>query len=513
MAGLPSTKVGLVIGLLGTVAGAGFGICPQLFRPRVAPPREPLAVRLDASGPYVILVTKRASKDYGRALERAKALHPKAQQVEIDPDDLAPVEVKLKQLQPRYALVFLEPDELDVNFAWRWLETATRLDDDPFVDVRTGFMTGLTPEAVDAFVARTASAVEGRLRPPGALVDDLGPPEVGNQSYFNTVAGSEFIPAFGARFSLRSIFHGKGSFHDDRLDSLDMAGFVHFGGHGHPDRIDDGLTASQVVGLKLAPCVVFNGACYTGVTGRWYDQARPKVVEKVVPPEESFCLRMLGRDVLAYLAAVHPDHGMPVYQELEYLASRGGSLGDVIKSTYDGIVLGAGGKLPAFERFTGGMNPPRWQPADVMLKGTAARVLFADPALVPCDAFAGSPFRVAAEEKGDELRVTATLADPSLKATFTDTYFNDLNPQAPYNDRAWVSVDLPPEWTAVGKVEVAAVKAGSRTLPHRLVGHAVETDQGKRRLHVQVDVPATGFLQSAFRVAGATVELVAHRQR
>ena len=38
-----------------------------------------------------------------------------------------------------YALVFIEPDELDVNFAWSWLKIACGLDDDPFVDVRTGF--------------------------------------------------------------------------------------------------------------------------------------------------------------------------------------------------------------------------------------------------------------------------------------------------------------------------------------------------------------------------------------
>jgi hypothetical protein len=468
---------------------------------------------LDPSGPYVILATKRASRDYARAIERAKALHPRADQAEFDPGDLAEVEAKLRHLQPRYALVFIEPDELDVNFAWRWLETTGRLDDDPFVDVRTGFVTGRTPEAVDAFVARTAAVAEGRLRPPGALVDDLGPPEVGNHKYFNTVRGSEFVPELGARLSLRSVVHGKGCFTDERLDSLEGAGLVHFGGHGHPDRIDDGLNASQVPRLKLAPCVVFNGACYTGVTRRWYDQTGAEVAEKVVDLDESFCLKMLGRDVIAYLAAVHPDHGMPVYQEMEYLAYRGGPLGDVIKSTYDGVVLGAGGRMPEFERLKGGMEPPKWRPADVMLKGTAARVLFGDPALVPCDGFAAAPFTTVVEEKGDELRVTATLANPALKSSFTDTYFNDLNPQAPFNDRALVVVDLPTDWVAISGVEAVAVKAGRRTLPHRLVGHAVEIDQGRRRLLVQVDVPATGFQQSAFRVAGATVEMVVRRRR
>ncbi len=425
------SRLGLTGGLLGAFVGIGAGVLPQFFAGRMAPPKAPLAVRLDQAGPYIILATKRAATDYGKAIEAAKQLHPRAARLDFDPGALDEVGARLRKIQPRYALVFIKPDELDVNFAWRWLETTSRLDDDPFVDVRTGFITGASPEAAAALTARTADAVGGRLGLPGALVDDLGPPgpELKDQRYFNTFGGSDVIPALGARLSLRSLAHGIGCFTDDKLDSLKEAGVVHFGGHGHPDRIDDGLTSAQVPGLKLAPCVVFNGACYTGVTARWFDTTGPAVLESGVAPRASFCLRMLAKDVVAYLAAVHPDHGMPVYQEMEHLAYRGGPLGDVIKGTYDGVVLGAGGKRPEFERLEGGMNSPRWTAADMMLKGTAARVLFGDPALVLCDAFAPAPFRNAVEENGDELRVTATVANPGLKCTFTDTYHNDLNTQ------------------------------------------------------------------------------------
>jgi hypothetical protein len=148
-----------------------------------------------------------------------------------------------------------------------------------------------------------------------------------------------------------------------------------------------------------------------------------------------------------------------------------------------------------------------------MLKGTAARLLFGDPALVLGDAFVPAPFKTTVEEKDDELRVTATVANPGLKSTFTDTYHNDLNPQAPFNDRALLVIDLPSDWPAVGPVDVVGVKIGQQALPHRLVGHAVESDQGVRRLHMQVDVPATGFQSSAFRIFGATVEIVARRPK
>jgi hypothetical protein len=504
-------RIGVIIGLLAAAAGIAIGVCAQFVAQRQAAPKEPLAVRLDSSGPYTILATRRGSRDYARAIERAKALHPAAVSSEFDPTDLGEVEATLRRQKPRYALVFIEPDELDVNFAWSWLKMACRLDDDPFVDVRTGFVTGVTPAAVDAFVVRIADAAQGRLRLPGALVDDLGPPEMGDQTYFNMVPRSDMLPALGARVSPRSIFHGKGSFTDSQLGSLDGAGLVHFGGHGHPDRIDDGLAASQLGKLKLAPCIVFNGACFTGVTGRWYDQIGTEVAEKMVAADESFCLKMLFGNAVAYLAALHPDHGMPVYQEMEYLSYRGGSLGDVIKHTYDGIVVAAGGKMPDFEQLKQGMPRPQWRPADFMLKGTAARVLFGDPALVPCDAFAPAPFAIIAQESGDEIRVTATLANLSQKNSFTDTYWNDLNSQAPFNDRALLVIDLPSNWASIERIDSVTVKAGGVTLPHRVLGHAIEIDQEKRRLHVQVDVPATGFQQSAFRVAGATVELVVHR--
>jgi hypothetical protein len=64
---------------------------------------------------------------------------------------------------------------------------------------------------------------------------------------------------------------------------------------------------------------------------------------------------------------------------------------------------------------------------------------------------------------------------------------------------------------SIGSVEVSGAKASEVALPHRLVGYAVEQDGGRNRLHVQVDVPAKGFQQSALRVAGATVELVVTR--
>ncbi|MBM4017664.1 MAG: hypothetical protein FJ288_04940 [Planctomycetes bacterium] len=405
--------------------------------------------------------------------------------------------------------MFILPEELDVNFAWRWLRLTAAVDDDPFVDVRTGFITGESAQAVVSFVQRIRGAAEGRLALPAALVDNLGPNTMAAKSAFQKSVGSFFLPSLASRCGVSSISHGAGGFPDEQLASMDGAGLLHFGGHGYPDRIEDGLDAVQVRRLKIAPCIVFNGACYTGVTCLWYDFRTGQIEEKRVLPERCFCLGLLAGGTVGYLAALHPDHGIPVYQEMEYMAFTGAPLGDVIKHTHDGVILASGAAVPDLAALRAGTPAPKWTPSEVMRNGTAARVLFGDPALIVTDAMTAPPFQVALTPAGErEWKVVATLKNPELRSTFTDTYRADLaSDPTLFNDRALISCDLPEGCDGVKEVRVVRVLTQGATLPHRLVGFAVEKDMGARRLHVQVDVPTTGYMQSALRRAGATVEL------
>lgn len=378
----------------------------------------------------------------------------------------------------------------------------------------SGFITGDSPESVATFVERIAAAIRGAIRLPGKLIDNLGPNMQAGKHEFHQSQGSFFLSSFAGRLGLETISHGAEAFAKERLKSMDSAGLLHFGGHGHPDRIDDGLSGTQARHLALAPCIAFNGACYTGVTGRWFDQwtAERKVSERTVAPVDCFCLNLLANQVLAYLAALHPDHGIPVYQEMEYLAYSGASLGDVMKNTHDGVVLASGGKLPVFEPFVDGRPSPQWTPSDVMLKGTAARVLFGDPAMVVGEAFVKPPFEVSFEQDDDAIHVTATLLNAGLKSMLTDTYHADMawDPNG-FNDRALITVDLPQGWRQVADVEVISVETGGKPLRFRLVGHGIEHDGGVSRLQVQVDVPTEGYMQSKLRTKGAKVELKVKR--
>jgi hypothetical protein len=144
-----------------------------------------------------------------------------------------------------------------------------------------------------------------------------------------------------------------------------------------------------------------------------------------------------------------------------------------------------------------------------MLNGTASRVLFGDPALVLTPPFVAPPFDVTLQQESlDVCRVVAVLNNPNLKSTFTDTYYSDLSavPNL-FNDRALITCRLPNGWDIVRSVDVTRVAVKTKPLKWRLVGFGVEHDGTNHLLHVQVDLPTDGYMQSAFRVSGATLEL------
>src|SRR5438309_780931 len=81
-------KIGILIGVLGTLVGLATTVSMVALFAWPSPPREPLRVRLDPAGPYVILASRRAAEHYAAAIARARELHPEARQVTFDPADL-----------------------------------------------------------------------------------------------------------------------------------------------------------------------------------------------------------------------------------------------------------------------------------------------------------------------------------------------------------------------------------------------------------------------------------------
>ena len=504
-----SRKRALIAGVAIAIAIAVI-VLGLLMRRSMGPQRQsPLRLSLDEKGPYALIATESATRSYKAALDVGGDLHPHAKRFTFDPANLDPLLLWLREFKPYYALIYIQPDELDVNLGWKLLNLMARVDSDPFVDVRYGFVTGRSPASAADFIARTRSAVRGEVSLQAMYIDDLGPNQMTDPGEFKVAGGSFIVPILGRRMGIKTISHGTRGFGNVQVSSMKGAGILHFGGHGYPDRIVDGLTASQAEVLDIDPCVVFSGACYTGVTGRWFEMFTQEgtVAEHTVSAEHCFALSLLSNKVIAYLAALHPDHGIPVYQEMEYMMESGASLGEVMKHTYDGVVLANGGRLPLFDSLAAGRRSPQWLPADIMLRGTSSRILYGDPALRIVDALAEKPLEITVEEKAEGALVIGGIVESAeYKATFTDTYHSDMS-EVPnqFNDRALITVDLPPAWRDVGSVEVLGSAYGSKSFKHRLVGWAVEEIEGKRLLHVQVDFPTEGYMKSTWRNKGAAV--------
>lgn len=502
-------KLGKLVGILSGLFGIAVGLYYLFADMRTATAQADLAAKCRLEKTVCIMATARAAAEYGDAIGIAEKLHSGAQRLVFYPEHPESALEELIKVNPDYALIFILPEELDVNVAWNWLLASTKIDDDPFVDIRSGFITGATPAAAKAFIQRIVDVHEGRLKLPGKMIDQLGGNTEMARDAFNQMAGSFMIPVYTERFGVETITHGVQGFSQQRLNSMNGAGILHFGGHGYPDRIVDTLNGVYVRKLVLSPCVVFNGACYTGVTSCWFDVTSGQLVEKRVEPNLCFALGMLEQPVVGYLAALHPDHGIPVYQEMEYLAYSGATLGDAIKHTYDGVVLGNGGKLPDLPTLSAGMQLA-WSPRQIMLKGTAARVLFGDPTLAPMASFTRKPFTFATTtaEPG-LLKIVATLQNPMLKATFTNTFENGLSGNSPFNDRALLKIELPEGQTKVSDVRLDKIGAGGSPLQGQIVGYAVEHDEGRNFLHVHIDVPSTAYQSGPLRQSGTSIELSA----
>jgi hypothetical protein len=348
---------------------------------------------------------------------------------------------------------------------------------------------------------------EGRLQLPGKLIDNLGGNTEMGKGDFNVMPGSFMIPVFTRRVGLETISHGTQGFSKERLSSMKGAGILHFGGHGYPDRIVDTLNGVYVRKLEISPSIVFNGACYTGVTGRWFDVTSGILKEQTVSPEVCFALGILENQVAGYLAALHPDHGIPVYQEMECLAWSGAALGDIIKYTHDGVVIANGGKMPDISPVSHGMQADQI-PAQIMLKGTASRILFGDPSLTPIASFTPPPFKFSISESGESsLTVSATLENLELKSTYTNTYAAGNSADIPFNDRALLCFELPAGWTEIKSVDILSITASDKPISGTSTGFAVEHDQGKNLAHIQLDLPANGYMTGPFRQKDAAIVL------
>ncbi|MEK7866442.1 MAG: lanthionine synthetase LanC family protein [Planctomycetota bacterium] len=497
-----------------TLRGEVERIVPTLDKPRYAESLGP------AGNEYVVLSAVDPKGPWHKAAERLAA-YRKGTIIPFRPDRLASAHRQLARVGARHVAVVLQPEDLDVNLHRRLLAISTRMDDDAFCDFAIGYITGPTPEAALKLVesaiavekvgaARTAveAAVVSEVKsfttddPPMALAGELG--FEGKSIYWATREADPDVLGFV----------------QDHLKDLEGRGVVMLSGNGDPEgiwlfaddrNIDDSkhwpfdskrvgedpngemprILAKDLRGLDLSRAVVWSGTCHSGVTRRAF--IGPDIVSTfgtvdcvtkyMVPADRSLALAILGNGPAAYLAPIGPNHGYATLVEAHRALATGMPLGDVMRTSYNEVVLAEGCRLspPVFV-------PGEPEPAEDPMRGNAVnRLLFGDPACRPFPA--ADRDAVKATRDGDRVHCEVVDGDAGV---FWDMYAGGQGAQ----ERIYVVVELPGDFPEVGSVTTE-----SKDVAITGCRWGVEEIDGKRWIHLVANAA-----QGAFAKEGAAVE-------
>lgn len=421
---------------------------------------------------------------------------------------------------PTDVLFVVPPGAFDVMLHRRALLALTALDDDPFVDAAFGWITGKDGAAVRALWRRTEQLHRDGLKSKTwhsvAVASNMKSANyVGHRSDLEKAAG----------FAGDSVYLGTAdndpqvlAFFDRFAPELAKAAVVEWSGNGDPqgvwlfsdrrnlDRTKHWLFDPRKVGhdpqgemtrlradrirkLGLDGAVVWSGTCHAGAMSRVYvegdivstfGRAEPGTVY-VLKPEESLGLAFLDAGAAAFVAAVGPNHGMSVMRETEFALRHGASLGEAVKSTYDDVVLAAGG-TPKLDLVTDGKLVEAGE--KIMQGGGCNRALFGDPTLRPFRATVDPRESVAVRRTtGDGFAVEVRRVE-GFHATAWDMFGED-------RARGYqIAVRVPLEEAGAERVpsftaEVVATGADGVAIPCVVAACVVETFAGRRFLHLK----------------------------
>lgn len=459
-----------------------------------------------APTPYVVLSAVSADDAFDAAA-RHLAEARDGEIVRFDPADLAPVLATLQDKEPQNVALVMRPEQIDFAFQRAFLQLASQIDDDPFVDFAFGYITGATGDEALALARRGTEREPQRDAVQFASV--AGGTDESQRMRFSQRLGDVLVP------TLRILCAGEKAFPEAGRDREFLAAelpklrdydVVTFIGHGYPHEVHGGPDHRDVNGLELPGAVALNVACYTGTTDRWFetDYRRGRVVEKHVPLDESFCLHVLRSGVVGYTGYVCP---RPAGPELDTdrtaLVFDGMSLGDARRRDYDKTVLGYlgfGEAGLALDPVRDGQQVRRDRDAvrDIMLEGATGGALFGDPACVPFAARPeDSPVQVTFAREHDGIEVRAEVA-----ANVLFTHCND--PTARWGEQMAmrVHVRVPLGDLQVADVVVDDLRVAGTVAPTRTIW-AVERDRGERFLQLKVNFSrqrGMGALSLAARV-------------
>jgi hypothetical protein len=459
---------------------------------------------------YCVVEFVGAADPYHRAAARLAELR-RGRLLSAEVAKLDALREVLRDKAPRYVAFVVRPEQFDENFAKAVQQLATRIDDDPFVDFAYGFITGDSPQTALALVDR-GSARRGQQGKAEVAVAAVGTAAVTRSGIFHQqyALRKSSLPQLWGQIAGGENFPEQGrdaNFIKSLLPQLDGRSIIIFAGHGYPQEVEGGPTARDLVGRDFTGSVVLNIACYTGVTGLWFDHDWSAGVrrKRTVPPEESFCLNVLRTGAAAYVAYTTPRPAGPeLLTDVAALVADGLSVGEVRQRDYNRVVLAhiaQGHDGLQIEAAVDGarLEPQRNVVRDFLLPASVGGVLFGDPAYRPFNRRPGEhPVEVRSERNGDTLAITAQVAGQHA-------FIHCAEQLDRWGDTQSLAMRLlvrePIGRSYVAGVRVAKLEVAGQRVPHRLVW-AVEEDAGERYLHAKCVFPQPGPDATAALMAG-----------
>jgi len=496
------------------------------FIPFADKPRIPPSQGGPKEGGYAVMTNLEPGDPYFEAAKLLLEAHDGVL-VPCRPGEAASARRRLTRLRPRNVAVVLRPEAIDVNTQREVLALSTRMDVDPFCDFAFGFVTGAEPSDAVSLVRRGLEASRrgvSKTRVSASVASGVKSYEIAE-------------PASDAGFRAKHLYWacveddpGVLAFVKAHIAELGGKGIVELFGCGDPEGIwlfsdrrnmdaskhwpfDPAkvgldpkgemprITADLFRRLAFDGAVVWSGTCHSGVLHRAFVEGDivstfgivDRVTEYVIPQGRSLGLAILGAGPSAYLAPIGPNHGYACDVERARAMATGLPLGEVMRTRYNEIVLAAGG-APDLRRYVPGA--PRID-EDAMRGGGANRTLFGDPLVRP---FAGSGEAALKQESArlpgaGGVRVTCTVAD-AASSMFWDMFGADRE----HPERIYTTAPLPEGMRAVGEVTARAVGPEGTSLEITPPRWLVESIDGTRAIHLQVNAARGTLAHEGTRV-------------
>ncbi|MBK7877883.1 MAG: hypothetical protein IPJ77_19560 [Planctomycetes bacterium] len=467
-------------------------------------PREPRVV----ARYLVVLEAALAETDYARAADELARY--RGATVWRWSGELTVLEAELRARRPEFLAFVLAPGSIDANLPRRLVPVLARLDDDPFVDCAWGIVTGATGAEALRFVqnaqradgnppsARKVSATsvqvdrclvlrgERRAGAEGRALDQVDLWLTGQDPLWRaTVEANRGEQAGAALVEWGHCGDSQGIWLFSMYRNMDASKHWPFDparvGHdpagemprltpelllGGAPTIDRNGCWSAGAGVDLGGAVVINGACHSAVTKRTivggdivstFGDTGGVVRFFDVTPEQSFALQAIRHGAAAYLAPLAANHASRASIEEWRIRAGGVPLGEVVRRSYDELVLGASQLPMAFATYAEGKPDPFESP---MWTGVVQRVLFGDPAACVWTEPILTPHRVTTEwvEPGRKLRVDVAWENLREDPFVWDPWVQAW-PSEP-RDRVYERVPLGADVGAIAKVTVVKAETG-----------------------------------------------------